>query len=91
MRTWKILNNNNNRAYTPLSERCSQSRVFISQYNINHVDNTVSMSNAWYELSSMISATLRRVNISTTYQIQISKKIHADIAIPTDLQMYTIK
>ena len=30
MRTWKILNNNNNRVYTPLSERCSQSRVFIS-------------------------------------------------------------
>ena len=49
-------NNNNNRVYTPLSERCSQSRVF------------------------------------TTYQIQISeKKIHADIAIPTELQMYIIK
>ena len=41
-----------------------------------------------YELSSMIYAALRQV---TTYQIQISEKIHADIAIPTELQMYTIK
>ena len=30
-------NNNNNKVHTPLSERCSQSRVFISQWNMNHV------------------------------------------------------
>ena len=30
-------NNNNNRVYTPLSERCSQSRVFISQCHMNHI------------------------------------------------------
>ena len=41
-----------------------------------------------YELSSMIRAALKRV---TRYQIQISEKINADIAIPTELQMYTIK
>ena len=43
--SWAIMdNNNNNRVYTPLSERYSQSRVFISQYNINHIDHTVSMN-----------------------------------------------
>ena len=41
-----------------------------------------------YELSRMIRAALRRV---TQYQIQISEKIHADMAIPTELQMYIIK
>ena len=30
-------NNNNNRVYTPLSEKCSQSRVFISQCHMNHI------------------------------------------------------
>ena len=30
-------NNDNNRVYTPLSERCSQSRVFISQCHMNHI------------------------------------------------------
>ena len=30
-------NNNDNRVYTPLSEKCSQSRVFISQCHINHI------------------------------------------------------
>ena len=30
-------NNNNNRGYTPLSEKCSQSRVFISQCHMNHI------------------------------------------------------
>ena len=30
-------NNNNNRVYTPLSEKCSQSRVFISQRHKNHI------------------------------------------------------
>ena len=35
------INNNNNKAYTPLSERCSQSRVFVSQSHMNHIDNTV--------------------------------------------------
>ena len=29
--------NNNNRVYTPLSEKCSQSRVFISQCHMNHI------------------------------------------------------
>ena len=29
--------NNNNRVYTPLSEKCSQSRVFISQCHMNHL------------------------------------------------------
>ena len=33
--------NNNNKVYTPLTERCSQSRVFISQCHMNHIDNTV--------------------------------------------------
>ena len=37
----------------------------------------------YYELSSMIRAALRRV---TTYQIQISEKIHADIAIQSEIQ-----
>ena len=41
-----------------------------------------------YELSSKFRAALRRV---ITYQIQISEEIHADIAIPTELQMYTIR
>ena len=27
--------------YTPLSERCSQSRVFVSHSHMNHIDNTV--------------------------------------------------
>ena len=31
----KKCDNNNNRVYTPLSERCSQSRVFISQCHMN--------------------------------------------------------
>ena len=30
-------NNNNNKVYTPLSEKCSQSRVFISQCHIIHI------------------------------------------------------
>ena len=30
-------NNNNNKVYTPLSEKCSQSRVFISQCHIVHI------------------------------------------------------
>ena len=30
-------NNNNNKVYTPLCERCSQSRVFISQCHMNHI------------------------------------------------------
>ena len=29
--------NNNNKIYTPLSERCSQSRVFVSQSYMNHI------------------------------------------------------
>ena len=36
-----INNNNNNNVYTPLPERCSQSRVFVSQSHMNHIDNTV--------------------------------------------------
>ena len=32
---------NNNKVYTPLSERCSQSIMFISQCHMNHIDNTV--------------------------------------------------
>ena len=30
-------NNNNNKVYTPLSKKCSQSRVFISQCHMNHI------------------------------------------------------
>ena len=30
-------NNSNNRVYTPLSDKCSQSRVFISQCHMNHI------------------------------------------------------
>ena len=30
-------NNNNDKVYTPLSEKCSQSRVFISQCHIIHI------------------------------------------------------
>ena len=30
-------NNHNNKVYTPLSERCSQSRVYISQCHMNHI------------------------------------------------------
>ena len=30
-------NNNNNKVYTPLSEKCSQSRVFTSQCHIIHI------------------------------------------------------
>ena len=33
----KVHNNNNNRVYTPLSERCFQSRVFISLCHMNHI------------------------------------------------------
>ena len=51
--------------YTPLSETCSQSRVFISPYNINHRQYRE------HELSSMIHAALTRV---TPYHIQISEK-----------------
>ena len=35
----------------------------------------------------MIRAALRRVTI---YHIQISEKIHADMAIPTELHMYKL-
>ena len=30
-------NNNNDKVYTPLSEKCSQPRVFISQCHIIHI------------------------------------------------------
>ena len=33
-------NNNNNKVYTPLSERCSQSRVFIYSMILMHVNRT---------------------------------------------------
>ena len=33
--------NNNSKVYTPLSGRCSQSRVFVSQSHMNHIGNTV--------------------------------------------------
>ena len=35
--TTTTTNNNNNRVYTPLSGRCSQSRVFTSQSLMNHI------------------------------------------------------
>ena len=43
LRKWSVLdfvnnnNNNNDKVYTPLSEKCSQSRVFISQCHIIHI------------------------------------------------------
>ena len=34
---YSFMHNNNNRVYTPLSEKCSQSRVFISPCHMNHI------------------------------------------------------
>ena len=57
-------NNNNNRVYIPLSEKCSQSRVFISQCHMNH------MIIQYYAYCHMVHVALRQ--ITAQYQIQIS-------------------
>ena len=57
--------NNNNNVYKHLSERCSQSRVFISQCHMNHIIQ--------YEmcvLASMVHVAMKR--ITALYQIQTS-------------------
>ena len=58
-------NNNNNRVYTPLSEKCSQSRVFISQCHMNHI-----IQYSLCVLTSMVHVALKQ--ITAQYQIQIS-------------------
>ena len=56
-------NNNNDKVYTPLSEKCSQSRVFISQCHIIHIVQ-------YYVLASMVYVALRQITVQ--YQMQLS-------------------
>ena len=41
-------NNINNRVYTPLSEKFSQSRVFISQCHMNHIIQYYAYELVWF-------------------------------------------
>ena len=48
IRAMESNNNNNNKVYTPLSEKCSQSRVFISQCHIIHIVQYYAYWLVWY-------------------------------------------
>ena len=60
-----INNNNNDKVYTPLSEKCSQSRVFISQCHIIHIVQYYA-----YWLVCMVYVALRQITVQ--YQMQLS-------------------
>ena len=61
-----IIINNNNRVYTPLSEKCSQSRVFTMYITVPYNSHSTILC----VLPNMVHVALRQ--ITAQYQIQIS-------------------